>query len=127
MLSEDTTEAVISWLTRNAHRGIVRRMYRKSILQAHVIGDAVALHQQLFQSMQTGGVRFTEHVETQVSLSDHKFSCTWCSHTFDCAQKLQVHMWLRIKLYQKSVGLSTRTHASLVASVFGRLQECSNT
>ena len=95
-LIDADTEHVIAWLHRNALHGpaVVRRMYKRSIMQQHVLGDAIALHDQLFHTFISGGVQFDSTSQCLPSVIDKDYPCTWCSQRFDSHQKLQVHMWL---------------------------------
>lgn len=68
-LCDDDTARVIDWLHHNAHQGpqVVRRMYKRSVMQLHVLGDAIALHDQLFQTFTHGGVQFDAFPATMIS------------------------------------------------------------
>ena len=72
----------------------VRRLFRKSLLQMHVLGDAVALHHQLHHSFVRHGVSFQDGLGEESSILGCHFACDWCAHEFDSQQKLQAHQWV---------------------------------
>ena len=102
-LATASVEQVWTWLGAHCSTGpsFVRRLFKRCVLQFHVVGDIVALHKQLKEALQHGGVAF----ETSPTLSqiptDTVFSCDWCEAQFDTKQKLLAHMWTAHQLSEE--------------------------
>ena len=95
-LCQAPPENIIEWLTAHTVDGPrhVRRLFHKSLMQLHVIGDAVDLHHQLKHTLQQGGVLLQDQSTRDSTPIDANFQCQWCAHSFDQQQKLQVHLWM---------------------------------
>ena len=95
-LFQASPECIIEWLTLHADDGPrhVRRLFKKSLMQLHVLGDALDLHHQMKQTLQRGGVLFQDLPPQRRPTVDACFQCQWCVHHFDQPQKLQAHMWM---------------------------------
>eukprot|EP00435_Cladocopium_sp_Y103_P033831 s1824_g8.t1 len=102
-LADDSVEHIVSWLHSRALDGprTVRRLYRRCLLQYHVLGDAFALHAQLRNTLDDGGVQFEDVPRPSVARAHHSFQCEWCPHSFDTLQKLQVHCWIAHQIVSK--------------------------
>lgn len=91
-----TTEHIFSWLCQHREDGprVIRRLYKKTLFQFHVIGDAHDLHMQSQHVLAAGGVHFAD----QSSVTRTLVACTrhweWCPKSFDTMQKLRVHLWM---------------------------------
>eukprot|EP00435_Cladocopium_sp_Y103_P060951 s84_g22.t1 len=99
-LANDSIEQVVEWLNLHATDGPrrVRRLFRRCLLQYHVLGDAFALHKQLRDTLRDGGIHFDEVPVSSSARDSHLFACDWCPHSFDTFQKLQVHHWVAHQL-----------------------------
>eukprot|EP00435_Cladocopium_sp_Y103_P032318 s136_g8.t1 len=95
-LADETIENIVSWLHSHIADGprTVRRLYRRCLLQYHVLGDAFSLHMQLRTTLEDGGIQFGEVPKAAVARAHCVFQCEWCPHSFDSVQKLQVHYWI---------------------------------
>lgn len=95
-LQASTPEIILAWLTQHGNDGprIVRRMYKKCLMQNHVLGDVVDLHAQLKQTLERHGVTFEQQTSCPTQQTDRCLQCSWCAHTFDQPQKLQAHLWV---------------------------------
>eukprot|EP00435_Cladocopium_sp_Y103_P035345 s1432_g9.t1 len=93
-LAKDSVEVIQQWFSDHSTVGPrqVKRLYKKALMQYHVLGDATQLHKQLKDVMQEGGVHFSEAAPVCVS-GETPFDCEWCERQFDTFQKLQVHLW----------------------------------
>eukprot|EP00435_Cladocopium_sp_Y103_P049098 s3226_g14.t1 len=94
-LQDDSPEKILEWLSIHRGRGPqrVRRLYRKSLLQAHVLGDALQLHKQLRDTLTQGGVQLASPSPGMPDTHDDLLDCVWCDRQFDTTQKLQAHLW----------------------------------
>eukprot|EP00435_Cladocopium_sp_Y103_P018075 s1433_g4.t1 len=94
-LAAASPTVIIQWFTDHRQHGAskIRSLYRKDLLQAHVLGDALALHKQLRNTMHRAGVVFENTTACFSTSPDDPFACDWCGHAFDTRQKLQVHLW----------------------------------
>ena len=94
-LSQAPIEQIVEWFTRMKTVGpkTVKRLFRKAVMQFHVVGDVVTLHKQLKTSLAAGGVVFEEGHRPPALQHDCLFSCDWCPMQFDCQQKMQAHLW----------------------------------
>lgn len=94
-LATASPERILSWFvsTKSSGPSTVKRLFQRCIMQFHVVGDVAALHKQLRETLQHGGITF---VNTDIATShphDQLFSCQWCAMQFDSSQKLQAHLW----------------------------------
>ena len=57
-LHQDTVESFLAWFSAQSTGGPqrVRRLYRRCLLQFHVVGEIAALHKQLRATLTDGGV-----------------------------------------------------------------------
>eukprot|EP00435_Cladocopium_sp_Y103_P040557 s3265_g11.t1 len=99
-LHQASVERILQWLHDHLRHGPqrVRSLYKRSLLQFQVLGDAYALHKQLQHVLEDGGVSFQSVAPSLTSTVFELFPCNWCSHVFDSLQKLQVHRWVAHQL-----------------------------
>eukprot|EP00435_Cladocopium_sp_Y103_P021417 s4410_g5.t1 len=93
-LVHDSVEVILQWFSDHQTDGPrqVKRLYKKALMQYHVLGDAILLHKQLHDTMQGGGVTFSTADSARAHSETH-FDCEWCDRQFETFQKLQVHLW----------------------------------
>eukprot|EP00435_Cladocopium_sp_Y103_P054060 s146_g17.t1 len=92
---EAPPEQIVQWLSDHQISGPrrVRSLFRKSLLQAHVLGDAISLHRQLRDTLLDGGASFAPVPDRVPADDDLLIACDWCEKKFDSRQKLQAHVW----------------------------------
>eukprot|EP00435_Cladocopium_sp_Y103_P016902 s4069_g4.t1 len=94
-LHSGSVEKIVDWLHACHHDGPsrVRRLYKKALLQMHVLGDAFSLHKQLRDTLLQGGVVLQQDDTAPALASALLLDCSWCDRQFDTPQKLQAHLW----------------------------------
>ena len=91
-----TVEHIATWLQQNSERGPgrVRRLFKRSVFQLHVVGEAHSLHHRLQSTLSEGGVLFGKAAHSEQVVGSVELHCDWCSKSFDNVQKLRVHQWI---------------------------------
>eukprot|EP00435_Cladocopium_sp_Y103_P007934 s2283_g2.t1 len=94
-LHSASVENIVDWLHAQHRDGPhrVRRLYKKALLQMHVLGDVFSLHKQLRDTLLQGGVVLQQNDAPSALTSTLLLDCSWCDRQFDTTQKLQVHLW----------------------------------
>lgn len=94
-LSQASVEQIVEWCTSKRDSGplTVKRLFRRCVMQFHVVGDVVSLHKQLRTTFSAGGVIFGDVLAPPAHPHDCLLCCDWCPLQFDSQQKLHAHLW----------------------------------
>ena len=89
-LSQASVEQIVEWCTSKRDSGplTVKRLFRRCVMQFHVVGDVVSLHKQLRTTFSAGGVIFGDVLAPPAHPHDCLLCCDWCPLQFDSQQKL---------------------------------------
>eukprot|EP00435_Cladocopium_sp_Y103_P058189 s572_g20.t1 len=87
-LVDGPIHAIVQWFTLHRHEvpRKIRRLYKKDVFQAHVLGDALSLHKQLQSTLMTAGVIFAGSPQPATPDLDAFLHCDWCERFFDTQQ-----------------------------------------
>lgn len=121
-LQASAPEVILEWLTQHVNDGprTVRRLYKKCLMQNHVLGDVIDLHAQLKQTLERHGLASYSRLTAACSALGVLMRLTSlrnCKHIFG----------LLIRSSQMSANLFLVTLVWHAACAFGQPRDCSST